>query len=95
MVYVFPEFVTPYVNKRPLWPSKTSFTRGRVVLVKKSDCSVAGGNTWEKVYIEVGLRVDIRERAAFEEEGSVMRIVVSEIGSIYGVLTSSVVSSPM
>ena len=49
IVYVFPEFVTPYVNKRPLWPMRTSRTRGRVVLTQKSDWMESGGNTCEKV----------------------------------------------
>ena len=94
MVYVLPEFVTPYVKSNPLWPSKTSLTRGKVVFVKKSRCWLDGPNMCENVYRDEGLMVDIRERK-LDDAGSDIRTVEFDIGSRYGVVSvSSLVSSP-
>ena len=86
MVYVFPEFVTPYVNKRPLCPIRTSRTRGKVVLVKNSDCVEFDGNTCENVYRDDGGTVETRYLVvlACDSWGSAMRTDVSDREVRYG-----------
>ncbi len=48
IVYVFPEFVTPYVNMRQFWPSMKAFTVGITVSSKKVFCSAFSSNICEK-----------------------------------------------
>ena len=57
-----------------------------MVFVKKSDCMVAGGNTWEKEYVEVCGAVESRYRDGLADgpAGSNIRTDESDSCSRYG-----------
>ena len=81
MVYVFPEFVTPYVKSKALRPDSISFTKGKVVVVKTSCCVDLPSNT--------RLNVNLASFSPSSPASSSLTFTVMELSSLNLMLVAS------